>query len=164
MRKLSPDIFKYQCISILRIIFRLFERSNKIVSRFAQKALLDIIKSNASWCIFIIELTVEFGFKNPNRNARQLYIDILRESIERIADPKIMKYSLAKCYVYINSSVSDSCDIVRATAKKIHIFLERYHTNLHISTKTFVSANNDVNVNSPARKNTETFSWKSSQD
>lgn len=144
---------------MLRIIFRLFERSNKIVSRSAQNTLLDIIKSNSNWCILVVELTAEFGFKNSNRNSRQIYIDILRESVERITDPKIMKCSLVKCCSYVNSSASDSCDIVRITTKKIINFLERYHNDLYIqffSTKTFVLVKNDTIINSPAVKNFET--------
>ena len=139
-------------------MFILFERCNKIVSRTAQRSFLAGIKSNSIWCIFVIEPTFEFGFKNPNRYVRQVCIEILKESMERI-DPKIMKTVLTKCHTYINTSASDSCDVVRATTKKIIKFLEKTHNTLYLHfflTENFSPSNNDAKLVSILAKDVET--------
>ena len=154
MHKISPNTFKNHSLLMVRILFRLLERSNKIVTRSVRNTLLDIIMSNANWSMFLIDSIVEFGLKNPNRNVRQVCIEILRESIERLNDSKNLRNALIKCRTYISVSSSDSCDIVRASSKKIIQFLERYHSVLYLQlfqAENSVAEHKNVEANILAR-------------
>lgn len=155
MCKISPNTSKYHSLSMVRIFFRLFERSNKIVTKSARKTLIDTIKSDHNWGIFVIEPLVESGFKNPNRNVRQICVEILCESIERVNDPKALRNVFSKCCAYINVSLSDSCDIVRATSKKIVQYLEKRHDTQIFQMENSEPSNNLASISLSSSKNTE---------
>ena len=132
--KIASDIDKPLCAVIISILLKVCERSNKLITKYAHGAISATIKANINFVSSTIPLIIDFGRDNCNRFVRQICIELVRELVADLNDPKILDNILMIAGAYIRSSATDSCDVVRACSRKIVDHLKRYENNPFLQT------------------------------
>lgn len=114
---------------MVSILLKLCERSNKILTKKSHEAISTIVKAHVNLTPSTIPLIIDFGRDSCSRFVRQICIEITKELVESMNDPKILHNILNIADSYIRLSLTDSCDVVRATARKIIDHLKKYENN-----------------------------------
>lgn len=114
---------------MVSILLKVCERSNKIITKKSHEAISVIVKAHLNLITSNIPLIIDFGQDSCNRFARQICIDIIKELFESINDSKILNNIMNIADSYIRLSSTDSCDVVRATARKIIYHLKKYENS-----------------------------------
>lgn len=121
---------------MVSVLLKVCERSNKIITKKSHEAISVIVKAHLNLITSNIPLIIDFGRDSCNRFVRQICIDIIKELVESLNDSKILNYILNIADSYIRFSSTDSCDVVRATARKIIDHLKKYDNSPFSQTLT----------------------------
>jgi hypothetical protein len=167
--KIKFDHDKSLCGVLIMILLKICERSNKILTKQAHESISVIIKANLNLISSTIPLIIDFGRNSSNKFVRQICIEIIKELIESFDEPKILDSIFNVAGKFIRYSTTDSCDLVRATSRKIIDYFKKYEISpflkimdsensqkIHISKNIIESS--PKNIRKSSDRNTTSFS------
>lgn len=104
---------------IAGILLKQCERTNRIIVKCARESIANIIRTHSHLIMAVLQSIVQAGNKNCNRLTRQICIDLVKIAIESCSDQLILTDIINTSSTYVKSSASDSCNVVRDTARCI---------------------------------------------